>query len=141
MTFSSSKHLKVIYRSEILVYQGLLWIFSVVESLDTQKKTFMKWINSRLTRSGLPVISDVFKDLRDGAQLLSLLGLLSGRHLVRLLTADILAFLFPVNRESPFFNSYVLEICFLYLFNIIVAVVFLEHIYSNFSSWWAFQDV
>ena len=52
-----------------------------VESLDTQKKTFTKWINVRLNRSGQPMIVNLFEDLRDGTQLLSLLALLTGHIL------------------------------------------------------------
>lgn len=56
--------------------------FIAVESLDTQKKTFTKWINVRLNRSGQPMIVNLFEDLRDGTQLLSLLALLTGHILV-----------------------------------------------------------
>ena len=48
-----------------------------------QKKTFTKWINSRLSAdSGRPSITDLFDDLRDGTHLLLLLETLAGITLV-----------------------------------------------------------
>ncbi|KAL3882693.1 hypothetical protein ACJMK2_029006, partial [Sinanodonta woodiana] len=53
------------------------------EREDVQKKTFTKWINSQLSKANLPVIEDLFVDLRDGTHLLSLLEVLSGLDLKR----------------------------------------------------------
>lgn len=47
-----------------------------------QKKTFTKWINKYLVKSGRKV-NDLFQDLRDGQHLISLLELLSGSMLPR----------------------------------------------------------
>jgi len=47
-----------------------------------QKKTFTKWVNKHLKKAGKNV-RDLFEDLRDGHNLLSLLEVLSGEHLPR----------------------------------------------------------
>ncbi|XP_055596147.1 dystrophin, isoforms A/C/F/G/H isoform X5 [Uranotaenia lowii] len=49
------------------------------ERQDIQKKTFTKWINGYLTKSGTPPIKDLFEDLRDGHKLLSLLEVLTNQ--------------------------------------------------------------
>ncbi|KAK5847636.1 hypothetical protein PBY51_016746 [Eleginops maclovinus] len=49
-----------------------------------QKKTFTKWVNSQLTKTGKPPVEDLFSDLCDGRRLLELLEGLSGHELVRL---------------------------------------------------------
>lgn len=46
-----------------------------------QKKTFQKWVNSHLVRTGNR-ISDLYVDLRDGKMLMKLLEVLSGERLV-----------------------------------------------------------
>jgi len=48
------------------------------EREDVQKKTFTKWINAQFTKTNQDHIGDLFEDLRDGTQLLSLLQILSG---------------------------------------------------------------
>ncbi|KAJ8253066.1 hypothetical protein GJAV_G00208740 [Gymnothorax javanicus] len=53
------------------------------EREDVQKKTFSKWINSQLTKSGKPQIDDLFSDLCDGRRLLDLLEVLSGEELAK----------------------------------------------------------
>ncbi|XP_069136952.1 dystrophin-like isoform X1 [Argopecten irradians] len=53
------------------------------EREDVQKKTFTKWINSQLGKANRPVIGDLFTDLRDGTNLLSLLEVLSGTKMKR----------------------------------------------------------
>ncbi|XP_053396069.1 dystrophin-like isoform X7 [Mercenaria mercenaria] len=53
------------------------------EREDVQKKTFTKWINSQLSKSGRPVLEELFTDLRDGTHLLSLIEVLSGSPQVR----------------------------------------------------------
>ncbi|XP_064628408.1 dystrophin-like isoform X4 [Lineus longissimus] len=53
------------------------------EREEIQKKTFTKWINSQLSKANQPAIADLFYDLRDGTQLLSLLEVLCGRTLKR----------------------------------------------------------
>merc|ERR1712142_1332350 len=47
-----------------------------------QKKTFTKWCNQHLRKSG-STIDDLYEDLRDGFKLLSLLEILSGTPLAR----------------------------------------------------------
>ncbi|XP_037953237.1 dystonin isoform X24 [Teleopsis dalmanni] len=47
-----------------------------------QKKTFTKWVNKHLKKANRRV-DDLFEDLRDGHNLLSLLEVLSGEHLPR----------------------------------------------------------
>ncbi|XP_037914668.1 dystonin isoform X45 [Hermetia illucens] len=47
-----------------------------------QKKTFTKWVNKHLKKASRRV-DDLFEDLRDGDNLLSLLEVLSGEHLPR----------------------------------------------------------
>ncbi|KMY93619.1 uncharacterized protein Dsimw501_GD25734, isoform AF [Drosophila simulans] len=47
-----------------------------------QKKTFTKWVNKHLKKANRRVV-DLFEDLRDGHNLLSLLEVLSGEHLPR----------------------------------------------------------
>jgi len=46
-----------------------------------QKKTFTKWVNNHLRKAGGKV-TDLFVDLRDGHNLLTLLELLSNEKLV-----------------------------------------------------------
>ncbi|XP_035250602.1 dystrophin isoform X13 [Anguilla anguilla] len=53
------------------------------EREDVQKKTFSKWINSQLTKTGKPQIDDLFSDLCDGRRLLDLLEGLSGEELAK----------------------------------------------------------
>lgn len=48
-----------------------------------QKKTFVNWINSHLSKRIPPLrIDDLIHDLRDGTKLLALLEVLSGEKLV-----------------------------------------------------------
>ncbi|XP_035481958.2 dystrophin isoform X3 [Scophthalmus maximus] len=54
------------------------------EREDVQKKTFTKWVNSQLSKTGKPPVEDLFSDLCDGRRLLELLEGLAGRELVRL---------------------------------------------------------
>ncbi|XP_051284309.1 dystrophin isoform X4 [Dicentrarchus labrax] len=54
------------------------------EREDVQKKTFTKWVNSQLAKTGKPPVDDLFSDLCDGRRLLELLQGLSGHDLVRL---------------------------------------------------------
>ncbi|KAM6905771.1 utrophin [Lycodopsis pacificus] len=50
---------------------------------SVQKKTFTKWINAQLSKTGKPAISDMFSDLRDGRKLLDLLESLTGTVLTK----------------------------------------------------------
>ena len=70
--------------SETLDYVCLCVCVAAAESQQiVQKKTFTKWINSRLSAdSGRPSITDLFDDLRDGTHLLLLLETLAGIKLV-----------------------------------------------------------
>ncbi|XP_038572130.1 dystrophin isoform X3 [Micropterus salmoides] len=54
------------------------------EREDVQKKTFTKWVNSQLAKTGKPPVEDLFSDLCDGRRLLELLEGLTGHALVRL---------------------------------------------------------
>ncbi|XP_039997801.1 dystrophin [Xiphias gladius] len=54
------------------------------EREDVQKKTFTKWVNSQLTKTGKSPVEDLFSDLCDGRRLLELLQGLAGHELVRL---------------------------------------------------------
>ena len=71
---------------KIFVY-FVLWLkwfcFIIDERENVQKKTFMKWVNSHLVRTGNR-ISDLYVDLRDGKMLMKLLEVLSGERLVSL---------------------------------------------------------
>lgn len=51
------------------------------ERESVQKKTFTKWVNSHLIRTGCR-IADLYIDLRDGKMLMKLLEVLSGERLV-----------------------------------------------------------
>uniref|UniRef100_A0AAQ5X2X4 Dystrophin n=1 Tax=Amphiprion ocellaris TaxID=80972 RepID=A0AAQ5X2X4_AMPOC len=54
------------------------------EREDVQKKTFTKWVNSQLAKTGKPPVDDLFADLCDGRRLLELLEGLTGHELVEL---------------------------------------------------------
>ncbi|XP_029306035.1 LOW QUALITY PROTEIN: dystrophin [Cottoperca gobio] len=54
------------------------------EREDVQKKTFTKWVNSQLAKTGKPPVEELFSDLCDGRRLLELLEGLAGHELVRL---------------------------------------------------------
>ncbi|XP_033837659.2 dystrophin isoform X13 [Periophthalmus magnuspinnatus] len=54
------------------------------EREDVQKKTFTKWVNSQLVKTGKKPVDDLFSDLCDGRKLLELLEGLAGHELVRL---------------------------------------------------------
>uniref|UniRef100_A0A4W6EVZ2 Dystrophin n=1 Tax=Lates calcarifer TaxID=8187 RepID=A0A4W6EVZ2_LATCA len=56
---------------------------SLNEREDVQKKTFTKWVNSQLAKTGKPPVEDLFSDLCDGRRLLELLEGLSGHELER----------------------------------------------------------
>ncbi|KAM9766235.1 dystrophin-like isoform 2-T2 [Menidia menidia] len=54
------------------------------EREDVQKKTFTKWVNSQLAKTGKLPVEDLFSDLCDGRRLLELLEGLTANQLVRL---------------------------------------------------------
>ncbi|XP_008277268.1 nesprin-2-like, partial [Stegastes partitus] len=55
-----------------------------VEHEQIQKRTFTNWINAQLAKRCPPsFVSDLFSDLRDGAQLLDLLEVMSGQSMKR----------------------------------------------------------
>lgn len=76
---NSNKHAFVILRSFI----------SSDERDGIQKKTFTKWVNKHLIKRPhnhphhRRIITDLFEDLRDGDNLISLLEILSGQQLPR----------------------------------------------------------
>ncbi|XP_071957062.1 dystrophin-like isoform X2 [Antedon mediterranea] len=53
------------------------------EREDIQKKTFSKWVNAQLLKFEKPTVDDLFCDLRDGNQLLSLLEVLCQKQFAR----------------------------------------------------------
>lgn len=53
------------------------------ERQDVQKKTFTKWLNSHLSKGNVPLVADLFVDLRDGHRLLTLLEILTNQKYVR----------------------------------------------------------
>ncbi|CAI2296012.1 unnamed protein product [Caenorhabditis sp. 36 PRJEB53466] len=56
-------------------------LHSIVDERDNiQKKTFTKWVNKHLTKTGLKV-DDLFVDLRDGYALIALLEALTGERI------------------------------------------------------------
>ncbi|KAG9509949.1 Microtubule-actin cross-linking factor 1, partial [Fragariocoptes setiger] len=58
-------------------------VIKIADERDAiQKKTFTKWINKYLAKSGCR-INDLFQDIRDGRHLISLLEILSGSMLPR----------------------------------------------------------
>jgi hypothetical protein len=60
----------------------LLPVYSLTDERDAiQKKTFTKWVNNHLKKTG-GLVTDLFVDLRDGHNLLTLLELLSNEKLV-----------------------------------------------------------
>uniref|UniRef100_A0A671Z322 Dystrophin n=1 Tax=Sparus aurata TaxID=8175 RepID=A0A671Z322_SPAAU len=56
---------------------------------DVQKKTFTKWVNSQLAKTGKPPVEDLFSDLCDGRRLLELLEGLSGHALGHAVLTDV----------------------------------------------------
>ncbi|KAF6730406.1 Dystrophin [Oryzias melastigma] len=54
------------------------------EREDVQKKTFTKWVNSQLAKTGKAPVEDLFSELCDGRLLLELLEELTGHQLVKL---------------------------------------------------------
>jgi dystonin len=60
----------------------LLLLLLIPDERDAiQKKTFTKWVNNHLKKTG-GLVTDLFVDLRDGHNLLTLLELLSNEKLV-----------------------------------------------------------
>lgn len=83
LILTHSKHIKQILlfkHSDDLTKKKIL---SFADERDAiQKKTFTKWINNHLRKAGGHV-TDLFEDLRDGQNLLTLLELLSNEKLPR----------------------------------------------------------
>lgn len=65
-----------------IFYDILTLRFALDERQDVQKKTFTKWINSQLAKTGSPLVTDLFVDLRDGHKLLALLEVLTNQKYV-----------------------------------------------------------
>lgn len=61
------------------------YFMSPDERQDVQQKTFTKWINHHLHKSGYEPIKDLFVDLRDGHKLLELLESLTDQKYVGVL--------------------------------------------------------
>ncbi|XP_016118327.1 plectin-like isoform X2 [Sinocyclocheilus grahami] len=74
----------VVFTDESHHYQGMLRAMD--ERKDerdrVQKKTFTKWVNKHLVKAQRH-ITDLYEDLRDGHNLISLLEVLSGETLPR----------------------------------------------------------
>lgn len=60
----------------------LVSVLQTDERQDVQKKTFTKWINSQLSKTQTPLVTDLFEDLRDGHKLLSVLEILTNKKYV-----------------------------------------------------------
>ncbi|XP_072387789.1 microtubule-actin cross-linking factor 1 isoform X30 [Diabrotica undecimpunctata] len=74
------------YEENLTKFKGTIWDL-FVESLEderdaVQKKTFTKWVNKHLKKARRQ-IRDLFEDLRDGHNLISLLEVLTGEQLPR----------------------------------------------------------
>ncbi|XP_055390515.1 dystonin isoform X43 [Condylostylus longicornis] len=86
----SNNHESSGYEDALTQFKGTMSIWQYfVENWDIlyerdaiQKKTFTKWVNKHLKKASRRV-DDLFEDLRDGHNLLSLLEVLSGEHLPR----------------------------------------------------------
>jgi nesprin-1 len=62
------------------------FVFVADEQERVQKKTFVNWINSYLSKRVPPLrVEDLIDDLKDGTKLLALLEVLSGEKLVGVL--------------------------------------------------------
>uniref|UniRef100_A0A0B7BMN7 Dystrophin n=1 Tax=Arion vulgaris TaxID=1028688 RepID=A0A0B7BMN7_9EUPU len=62
----------------IAILHILADVFRLDQRVDIQKKTFTKWINFQLAKAKRETIKDLFRDLKDGSRLLSLLEVLAG---------------------------------------------------------------
>ncbi|XP_026728111.1 dystonin isoform X29 [Trichoplusia ni] len=75
-----------VYEENLTKFKGTTcWGFFIQQSDERdaiQKKTFTKWVNKHLKKVNRHV-NDLFEDLRDGLNLISLLEVLSGEHLPR----------------------------------------------------------
>ncbi|XP_047540103.1 dystonin isoform X5 [Vanessa atalanta] len=75
-----------VYEENLTKFKGTTcWEFFIQQSDERdaiQKKTFTKWVNKHLKKVNRHV-NDLFEDLRDGLNLISLLEVLSGEHLPR----------------------------------------------------------
>uniref|UniRef100_A0A8C4SMA9 Calponin-homology (CH) domain-containing protein n=1 Tax=Erpetoichthys calabaricus TaxID=27687 RepID=A0A8C4SMA9_ERPCA len=61
----------------------LLFLKKKNERDRVQKKTFTKWVNKHLIKVRIRHVNDLYEDLRDGHNLISLLEVLSGETLPR----------------------------------------------------------
>ncbi|CAK1543367.1 unnamed protein product [Leptosia nina] len=75
-----------VYEENLTKFKGTTcWGFFIQQADERdaiQKKTFTKWVNKHLKKVNRHV-NDLFEDLRDGLNLISLLEVLSGEHLPR----------------------------------------------------------
>ncbi|KAF7283061.1 hypothetical protein GWI33_001516 [Rhynchophorus ferrugineus] len=74
------------YEENLTKFKGTMWDLFIQSTSDerdaVQKKTFTKWVNKHLIKAKRS-IRDLFEDLRDGHNLISLLEVLTGETLPR----------------------------------------------------------
>ncbi|XP_032597098.1 dystonin isoform X8 [Drosophila grimshawi] len=71
------------FKGTMSIWDHFIEDWDIMHERDAiQKKTFTKWVNKHLKKANRRVV-DLFEDLRDGHNLLSLLEVLSGEHLPR----------------------------------------------------------
>ncbi|XP_048523579.1 dystonin isoform X31 [Dendroctonus ponderosae] len=74
------------YEENLTKFKGTIWDLFIQATSDerdaVQKKTFTKWVNKHLKKARRN-IRDLFEDLRDGHNLISLLEVLTGEQLPR----------------------------------------------------------
>ncbi|KAI8037210.1 hypothetical protein M5D96_009961 [Drosophila gunungcola] len=71
------------FKGSMSIWDHFIEDWDIMHERDAiQKKTFTKWVNKHLKKANRRVV-DLFEDLRDGHNLLSLLEVLSGEHLPR----------------------------------------------------------
>ncbi|KAL1454878.1 hypothetical protein WDU94_009009 [Cyamophila willieti] len=74
------------YEENLSKFKGLwdMFIDNTGDERDAiQKKTFTKWVNKHLKKANNRHVNDLFLDLQDGLNLISLLEVLSGERLPR----------------------------------------------------------
>ncbi|CAH0551954.1 unnamed protein product [Brassicogethes aeneus] len=74
------------YEENLTKFKGTIWDLFVQATSDerdaVQKKTFTKWVNKHLKKARKNIL-DLFEDLRDGHNLITLLEVLTGEQLPR----------------------------------------------------------
>ena len=82
-----------------------MFFFLLADERDAiQKKTFTKWVNNHLKKTSSR-ITDLFQDLRDGSNLITLLEVLSGERLVSLMQTFLKVFIDSKLQINFFLNE------------------------------------